>query len=244
MFEDSLLESANRFKTRRGRTTVLSAALQLTILGTLVLLPLIYTDALPRVQMLGTLLPPPPSAARAPSAPPHRGSRPVISEVHDGRLRLPTSMPVHARVIEDPAPPDAGGCGDSCMGVPGGTGPELAKNPLLNGVLSPTTPPPARPTTERIIVSRGVTEGHLLRRVQPEYPPLARQARIEGDVLLRAVIGRDGSIQALSVVSGHPFLARAALEAVQQWRYQPFLLSGRAVEVDSEVLVRFRLSER
>ena len=92
-------------------------------------------------------------------------------------------------------------------------------------------------------MSGGVTAGHLIRRVEPVYPPLAIPSRIEGDVVIRAVIGRDGGIENLTVVSGHPFLIRAAMDAVRQWQYQPFLLSGRPVEVDTQITVRFRLSK-
>ena len=241
MFEDSLLESAHRFRTRRGATTAFSVVLQSAVLGALVLLPLIYTEALPRFQMLGTLPPPPPP----PAAPPHtrvepHQSRAVVSELNDGRLVVPLAVPQHARRIEDPAPPDTTAVGVP-WGVPGSTGP-ADPNSVLRSVLSTHDAAPPEPRVERLPVSRGVTEGHLIRRVEPEYPLLARNGRIEGDVVLRAVIGRDGTIQNLEVVSGHPFLARAALDAVRQWRYQPFLLSGRAIEVDTQVLVRFRLS--
>jgi periplasmic protein TonB len=241
MFEDSLLESTHRFRTKRGTTTALSAALQFTILGALVLLPLIYTEALPRMQLLTTLPPPPAPAARTTSTAGHHVTRVVVSELRDGQLLLPRAVPAHARLVEDAPPTGASGCAD-CMGVPGSTGSDLSNSRLMSVLLFHPTSPPPPPQVERLVVSRGVSEGHLVRRVEPEYPAIARQARIEGDVLLRAVIGRDGSIQNLSVVSGHPFLARAALDAVRQWQYQPFLLSGRAVEVDSEILVRFRMS--
>ena len=243
MFEDSLLESADRFHTKRGATTALSLALQLMVVSALVLLPLIYTEALPRMQMLlPPIAPPPPAAPPRGEPAPHRPAGPVLSEFQQGALVFSRSFPPHASRIEDPAPPETSGCGDSCFAVPGGTGPDLAKNSLLSAILSRPTPIPSQPRVDRLIVSRGVTEGHLVRRVEPEYPPLARQGHIEGDVVLRAVIGRDGSIEDLTLVSGHPLLARAALEAVRHWRYQPFLLNGREIEVDTQVQVRFRLS--
>lgn len=241
MFEDSLLESAHRFKTRRGATTALSVALQSIVLGALVLLPLIYTEALPRMQMLGTLPTPPPAAPpRTPHTPPLRPEHAVISELRDGQVLLPTHIPAHAATLADPVPPST-----TAVGVPYGvehsTGGADGNNPL-NSVLANHVPAPPEPRTERLVVTGGVTEGHLVRRVAPEYPQLARQARIEGDVILHAIISRDGTIENLNVVSGHPLLVRAALDAVRQWRYQPFLLSGRPVEVDTEILVRFRFS--
>jgi len=241
MFEDSLLESGNRFRTKRGATTALSAALQCLLLGAMVLLPLIYTEALPRMQMLlPPIAPPPPAPPRANPAP-HHPNTPVISELRDGRLQIPASFRPHAQQIEDPAP------STSTIGVvwgpEGGTGP-ADPNSVLASLLTPhPAAPPPGPRTERLSVSGGVTEGHLVRRIEPEYPALARQNRIEGDVTIRAVIGRDGLIENLTLVGGHPFLARAAMDAVRQWQYQPFLLSGRPVEVDTQIVVRFRLSK-
>jgi periplasmic protein TonB len=97
-------------------------------------------------------------------------------------------------------------------------------------------------TPQRVRVSQGVSAGLLVRRVNPNYPPLARQARIQGQVVLRAVISKDGSIENLTLVSGHPMLAPAAIDAVKQWKYKPYLLNGEPVEVDTEVLVNFTLS--
>jgi protein TonB len=82
----------------------------------------------------------------------------------------------------------------------------------------------------------------LIHQVKPSYPPLARQARIQGTVVLQAVIGKDGSIQGLKVVSGHPMLAPAALEAVKQWKYKPYYLNGEPVEVDTTINVNFTLA--
>jgi TonB family protein len=85
--------------------------------------------------------------------------------------------------------------------------------------------------------------GSLVHNVLPTYPPPARQARIEGPVVLHAVISREGSIESLQVVSGHPFLARAALDAVRQWRYRPYVLNGQPVEVDTQITVNFTLGK-
>ena len=84
-------------------------------------------------------------------------------------------------------------------------------------------------------------EGNLIYRIQPDYPALARQVRIQGLVVLRAMISRDGTIENLQVLSGHPMLVRAALDAVRQWRYRPYVLNGEPVEVETEVKVNFVL---
>jgi protein TonB len=85
-------------------------------------------------------------------------------------------------------------------------------------------------------------EGNLIQRIQPEYPPLAKQARIQGTVVLRAVISREGTIQDLQVISGHPLLVQAAINAVRQWRYRPYYLNDQPVEVETQVTVNFSLS--
>jgi TonB family protein len=97
------------------------------------------------------------------------------------------------------------------------------------------------PFPQRVRVSQGVTAGLIAYKVQPDYPPEARQARIQGTVVLRAVISKDGSIEGLTLVSGHPMLAPAAIDAVKRWRYRPYLLFGNPVEVDTEILVNFQL---
>ena len=114
---------------------------------------------------------------------------------------------------------------------------------VIGGIINSTpvaVPKVATPT--RVRVSAGVTEGLLIRKVTPGYPPLARQARIQGAVVLAAVIGKDGSIQNLKVVSGHPMLTSSALEAVRQWKYKPYFLNGEPVEVDTQVTVNFTLA--
>jgi protein TonB len=87
-----------------------------------------------------------------------------------------------------------------------------------------------------------VQKAKLARQVKPQYPPLARQARIQGTVKLTAVIAKDGSIQELQVISGHPLLVPAALQAVKQWQYNPTLLNGQAVEVVTQIDVNFTLT--
>jgi periplasmic protein TonB len=85
-------------------------------------------------------------------------------------------------------------------------------------------------------------EGNLIHRVQPDYPPLARQARIQGTVVLRAIINRGGRIENLQVLSGHPMLVPAAIDAVRQWRYRPYVLNDQPVEVETQITVNFLLA--
>src|SRR5450755_5066373 len=243
MFEDSLVESGGRIRTRQGATTALSFVLEILLLGVLVLLPLIFTDALPRQQLMTFLVAPPPP----PPPPPPPAAAPIIvkkiqSELDNGQLRTPTAIPKKIQMIkEDETPPSTGPAG-VVGGVPGGV-PGGSMGGVLGSVMSgmPTAVPKAA-TPQRVRVSQGVSQGLLIHKVQPQYPPLARQARIQGAVVLQALIGKDGTIQNLHVVSGHPMLTGAALDAVKAWRYKPYFLNGEPVEVETTINVNFTLA--
>jgi protein TonB len=115
---------------------------------------------------------------------------------------------------------------------------------VIGGIIGQTTTTavPKVATPQRVRVSQGVSEGLLVHQVKPVYPALARSARIQGAVVLQAVIGKDGSIQNLKMISGHPMLAPAAIEAVKQWKYKPYFLNGEPVEVDTQITVNFTLA--
>jgi protein TonB len=102
---------------------------------------------------------------------------------------------------------------------------------------------PAQQEERPVKISEGVLEAQLISRVEPQYPVIAVETRTEGTVRLHAIISRDGRITSLEVLSGHPFLVKAALDAVRQWRYRPTLLNGEPVEVDTSITVIFRLRE-
>jgi len=127
-------------------------------------------------------------------------------------------------------------------GVPGGV-PGGSMGGVMGSILSSTpTVAPKIATPQRVRVSSGVSTGMLVRKVPPAYPPLARQARIQGTVILQATISKEGSIENLQLISGHPMLAPAAIEAVKQWKYKPYLLNGEPVEVETQVQVNFTLA--
>jgi len=243
MFEDSLLESGGKRKsTRSFWTTMMSFGLQLIVIGVGVLIPLIYTEALPRQQLMTFLVapPPPPPPPPPPSVAIVKVQR-IQSELDNGQLKAPTKIPQKIAIIreEDTPPPSVGGGVFGAIGgVPGGQ-----VGGVIGSILSSTAvAAPRAATPTRIRVSQGVTEGLLVHRVQPNYPPLARQARIQGQVVIAALIGKDGSIQNLRVVSGHPMLTGAALDAVRQWKYKPYFLNGEPVEVDTQIMVNFTLA--
>jgi protein TonB len=243
MFEDSLLESGGRLKTKRGRTTTFAILLEIALIGFMVLLPLIFTEALPKQQLMTFLVaPPPPPPPPPPAAAPVKIVRQIQTDIVNGALRTPTKIPQKIQMIkEDEAPPAMASSG-VVGGVPGGI-PGGQMGGVIGSVLgSISAPVPKVATPQRVRVSSGVSTGLLVRKVTPTYPPLARQARIQGTVVLRAVISKDGSIEGLTLVSGHPMLVQSALEAVRQWKYKPYLLNGEPVEVDTEVQVNFTLA--
>jgi protein TonB len=243
MFEDSLIESGGKLKTKRGRTSLFAFMIEFMIIGVMVLIPLIFTEALPKGQMMFLLVaPPPPPPPPPPAAAMVQHVKVIQTDIVNGELRTPTKIPQKIKMIqEDEAPPamaSAGVVGGVPGGIPGGS-----MGGVIGSVLSSTpTVAPHIATPQRVRVSSGVSSGLLIRRVNPTYPPLARQARIQGVVILQAQISKDGSIENLQLISGHPMLAPAAIEAVKQWKYKPYLLNGEPVEVDTQVQVNFTLA--
>ncbi|HEX9121484.1 MAG TPA: TonB family protein [Terriglobales bacterium] len=223
---------------------MLSFVLQAILLGILILIPLIYTEALPKQQLMTFLVapPPPPPPPPPPAATQIKVVKQIISEINDGQLRTPTKIPEKVQMIKEEEAPPAAGIGGVVGGVPGGI-PGGQMGGVIGGIISSTpvaVPKVATPT--RVRVSQGVSQGLLIHQVKPNYPPLARQARIQGSVVLQAVIAKDGTIQGLRVVSGHPMLTGSAVEAVKQWRYKPYFLNGEPVEVETVVTVNFTLA--
>ena len=245
MFEDSLLESGGRLKTKRGMTTFFSMILQVFLIGLLVLIPLLFTEALPKQQLMTFLVapPPPPPPPPPPAAAPVKVVKQIQSDINNGQLRTPTKIPEKVHMIkEEETPPPTMAAGGVVGGVPGGV-PGGQMGGVIGGIISST--PVAVPkvaTPQKVRVSQGVSQGLLIKKVQPPYPPLARQARIQGQVVLQADISKDGTIQNLRLISGHPMLAPSAIEAVKQWRYKPYFLNGEPVEVETQITVIFSLS--
>jgi protein TonB len=245
MFEDSLIESGGKSRSkRRAGTTLLSFILQMILVGILILIPLIYTEALPKQQLMTFLVAPPPPPPPPPpaAATPVKVVRKIESEIIEGQLRTPTKIPEKVAMIKEEEAPPAAGIGGVVGGVPGGV-PGGQMGGVIGGIISSTpVAVPKAATPQRVRVSQGVSEGLLIHKVTPLYPPLARQARIQGTVVLQAVIAKDGTIQNLRLMQGHPMLAPSAIEAVKQWRYKPYFLNGEPVEVETQITVNFTLS--
>jgi protein TonB len=167
-----------------------------------------------------------------------------IFAVNDRLVFVPHPIPRQVNPVQELASaPDIGVPG----GVPGATGTGSAGiGDLIEPI--PVAPPPPPPVVKKsppapLHVSSGVVESNLIHRVQPAYPPLAKSARIQGIVEFTAIISKQGTIENLQFVRGHPLLVNAAREAILQWRYRPTLLNGEPVEVITNILVNFMLNQ-
>ncbi len=248
MFEQSLLELAQEGRTRKPWTVFVSFVLQCFLIGIMILVPLIYTEALPRQQLMTFLVaPPPPPPPPPPPAP--AAIKVIPRELEAGRLIAPKEIPKEIAMIkEEELPPPTAALGGVVGGVPGGV-PGGSPGGVIGGIISstplvaPPPPPPKQEAPKRIRVGGQVQQAKLLSQPKPQYPPLAKQARIQGVVRLEAIISKQGMIDQLRVVSGHPLLVQSALDAVRQWRYQPTYLNNEPVEVSTTIDVNFTLSQ-
>jgi periplasmic protein TonB len=247
LFSDSVLEFGTQ-KKRKAFATTISFVFNCIALGVLLILPLVFTEALPKAQLLTFLIAPPPP----PPPPPPAATEQVQRVMHviqtdlmsTGQLRTPTKIPQKIEMIkEEEAPPPMPVTGGVVGGVPGGI-PGGQLGGVIGGIVNSGTAMAkvslAAPT--RVRISQGVTRGLLIHRVEPVYPTLAKSARVQGEVVLSAIISTSGEIENLQLVSGHPMLVPAALTAVKQWRYKPYLLNGQPVEVETTITVIFSLT--
>ena len=186
MFEDSLIESVGKLKTKRGKTATVSFLLQLTLLSIFVFLPLLppllFTETLTKQQLMTPLA--------TPSPLPEPGLPPVLP------WKVQTGI-FYVAVLQ--------------------------------------------PATTHVRISESLIQGLLIRKVPPTYPSLARSAPIQGKVVLRALISKEGTIENMQIISGHPMLIQSAIDAVKQWKYRPYILNGAPVAVDTQVTVIFTL---
>jgi protein TonB len=251
MFEQSLLESGMMGKTKTGYTMFVSFLFQCLVIGVAVLVPLIYTNTLPAYQLMSYLVaPPPPPPPPPPPAAVIKVVKVIPREFDAGKLMQPKTIPKNVAIIKEEDMPSPAAISGVVGGVPGGV-PGGTPGGVIGGIISatPVAPPPPpvvapkAAAPQRIRVGGNVQKANLINAPKPVYPPLARQARISGTVKLNAIISKEGAIEQLTVVSGHPLLIPSALEAVKQWRYKPTLLNGEPVEVITQIDVNFTLSQ-
>lgn len=242
MFEQTFVEDAQ--KTAKPLSLFVSTLFQIAALCVLLLIPLVYTSTLPGPVWKNLLMaPPPPVAESKPTAPKSQPMR-VVRVLTGQRLIAPRAVPKQVNTISDAgAAPEVAPLG----AAQGPAGPATSFDSLLpEGI--PTAPPPMelpklKPASSPVKIGTGVAEANLTRKVMPVYPALAKAARVEGVVEFSAIISRDGEIENLQLVKGHPLLVQAAREAVLQWRYRPTLLNGKPVEVITSIVVHFQLTQ-
>ena len=239
MFQQSIHSAED---SRRPWTFSVSLLVQALFIAIAVLIPLLAEPMLPMLNaaIVSLQLPKPP---RASAPPPPQQVVPARPETFKGEVRQPRQRPSRVAPLVD-APP---GVDVNHIGVIGaGPGPGDASINIFAGDVRVAPPPPEPapvPQTEPTPISVGgaVQAARIIKRVVPIYPPLARTARINGIVRLQAIIAADGSIAELNVISGHPMLIAAAVDAVKQWRYRPTVLNGKPAPVNTQIEVYFTL---
>jgi len=250
VFLSALLETPTTKTLRRSPLEWAAAtALHIAILATLIIVPLYTTGTIQVSKYEDTTLVAPPGAPAPPPPPAGRAIAPHISPTRpkltytQGKLTVPASTSKTVSLDNTGVAPDLGGV---VGGVPGGVaGGELGGS--LGGVFGGTgtlvpVPPPPQPAVKRIVrVGSNLKAPRQIYSVQPEYPPLAKQTRVWGIVVVNAVIDEHGNVVQARALSGHPLLIPAALNAVLQWKYEPTTLNGTPVAVEMEVTVRFNL---
>lgn len=218
----------------RGWATLTSFALQATAVAVALFIPLLRPGLLPHLDLTPHLVPIFLPHAAAPAVQPAASARsdsPQVPRV----LTAPAAVPTGIHPSADPTPgePEA-----PCVQCVTGTGQSTTPGGMDVIALAAVPPLPKLAPKPRV---SAMMDGYLTRRVQPDYPFLAKQARVQGPVEMAAVISKQGAIENLQVLSGNPMLIPAALNAVKQWRYRPYILNGDPIEVDTRITVTFVL---
>lgn len=233
MFNENLVESSPALRRRRHWPTFAAFAIQLVVAAVLLIIPLFYVGVLPQNVRLTTPVTIMPvvheSVERAPSGGGGGGifARPAVILLASNNAHSILLPPAHEDPSSPDGPPTILGGGDPRLPIGLGDGPGPGSNVRLDD-------------ERRRIRRSSLDEGLLISKVVPEYPTIAKRAGIQGDVKLHAIIARDGTIQSLNLITGHPTLVTAAMDAVRQWRYRPYYLNGEAVEVETYITVTFR----
>jgi protein TonB len=233
MFEELVVSSDKRNRTHKRWTVAVSALAQSALWTILILVPLIYTEALPNEMLKTWIVAPPTPAAVRPAASLKRSRARIIPLSH---IAAPRFVPKHVYRDAGGPPVEYTEPGDAS---------ESADKALIDLFNSPLPPAPpvssARENKAPIPVGGSVEAASLIHRVVPQYPEIARLTHVSGTIVLRAIIAKDGTVQELSYVSGPALLIKPAMDAVRQWSYRPTLLNGKPVEVETTIDVVFTL---
>lgn len=241
MFAESLIETSWAQRSRRSWTTLTSFGIQAITIGALLMIPLLSNVVLPAVRTVST----PISMGRRDPGPvplqPTRGFHSnvveIIPNVH--QIMMPRYIP-HGITQGPDSGPVGPAFGDPTIGDILPFSPSVGPALPISGI-RPIVPIHPAVNVKPLRIS-SMLQGSLVHRVEPAYPPLAKAARVQGPVVLEAVISKTGTIENLQLISGHPLLAPAAIDAVRQWRYKPYILNEEAIEVETQITVNFTLS--
>lgn len=232
MFEDSTFESAGSIRTRSRGWMVATFIFNGAVLLALALLPLLHPEALPLRETIDLMTAPPPRQEPPPQPPTPRVVR--ASNMMGAQLRAPRVIPPTVYMSASAEPPSRISAATMAIGSPFGGD--------LGAFTRQAVGPSVRPGPQvKARVSQGIMDGFLVAKLIPQYPPIAREARVQGTVILQASISKTGTIENLRVVSGPEMLRRPAIDAVSQWRYRPYMLNGQPVEVETTVNMQFTL---
>jgi protein TonB len=232
MFEDSTFETMGTIHTRSRGWMMATFAFNSSILLALIFIPLMYPSVLPQIANAIQLLAPP-TQVEEPRPVPRQEHALSNTEMPGGSIQAPRQIPETPWIPTMPEPP-----GDINPGLLSESGPGGPANPFASHGTHPDVQPAALPARH---VSSGVMQGMLIYKVVPKYPPVAIAVRASGTVMLQATISRNGTIENLRVLGGPALLQQAALDAVKQWRYRPYVLDGQPVEVETTINVQFTL---
>jgi periplasmic protein TonB len=239
MFGDTLLESSPASRKRKRWPMATAFTAQTIIAAIIVAVPLLSTGVIPLSARVPVYKPEThirieriePVADRSPS------SGPASPAPHATAVVLVSNNP--NAIYRGPIVPTTT---DPTLATPSGSRTDVPGNLFNNGGPDKSARPSGGPG-KKIVVSV-LEEGRLMNKIEPVYPRIAVLTGVEGEVKLHAIIARNGTIQSLNAVSGHPLLIRAAMDAVGQWRYRPYILNGEAMEVETIITVNFRKAGR
>jgi len=233
MFEDCLMESGNQIKAKSKYWSIVALLVNSGILLALIVWPLLHPEALPKQMMAALMVAPP-----APTPPPAIPKAHIKSEMVSTGLLVPSRIPKAIKIVQESSLPPMEGVVDVLS-----SGPPTG----LSSVIGSTGSGPAiivkAAPRKKVSISSGVMAGNLVEKTMPQYPAIAKAARIQGVVVVQATISTTGLIENIRVISGPPMLQQAAVDAVRSWRYKPYLLNGEPVEVETTVNIVFNLGE-
>jgi periplasmic protein TonB len=244
---DTLLENNHIKSSSRMMDLMVALAFHIVLIGTPILAGLYFTDTLNLKQFAATFLvaPPPPPPAPPPAAAAMKTMPPKRVFMQSGKLIAPTFIPKEVALIKE-APLESDAFEGVAGGVPGGVA-GGSMGGVLGGIIggTNTTVKPPAPVYDRktpMRVGGRVREPRVISRVAPEYPALAKQSHLTGEVVIDTILDEEGNVTDMKVMSGPPLLYNAALTALAKWKYEPTYLNEQPIAVRMIVTVRFQMS--